>query len=158
MYNFTCSNCCTSHPIDIHITFFFSSEPEYYCVYFYNREWHLENHTEISLCLTLSRNLSDMHRGNSCFIIQFLSIFTALWTLAVFEVFLIYTQSVGLLGRGNSPSQGRCVHTEHKRTQTSMPRVGFEPTIPLYSWRRQFMRPQRSVIIQIKCRKTADNW
>jgi hypothetical protein len=46
--------------------------------------------------------------------------------------FLIYTQSVGLLGRGISPSQGRYLHTEqHKqneRTQTSMPRVGFEST------------------------------
>jgi hypothetical protein len=49
--------------------------------------------------------------------------------------FLIYTQSVGLLGRGISPSQGRYLHrttqTQNKRTQTSMFRVWFEPTIPV---------------------------
>jgi hypothetical protein len=45
--------------------------------------------------------------------------------------FWIYTQSVGLLGRVIGPSQGRYLNTgQHKHThQTSMPRVGFEPTI-----------------------------
>jgi hypothetical protein len=42
--------------------------------------------------------------------------------------------SVGLLGRGISPSQGCYLHTEqhkqNKRSQTPMPRVGFETTIP----------------------------
>jgi hypothetical protein len=56
--------------------------------------------------------------------------------LGRFFSFLIYTQSVGLLGRGISPSQGRCLHTttqtENKCTQTSMPRMGFKPTIPLF--------------------------
>jgi hypothetical protein len=37
---------------------------------------------------------------------------------------------------GTSPSQGRYVHTEqqkeNKYTETSMPLVGFEPTIPLF--------------------------
>jgi hypothetical protein len=50
--------------------------------------------------------------------------------------FFTYTQSVGLLGREISPSQGRYLHTEqhkqNKRTQTSMPRVGFDPTIPAF--------------------------
>jgi hypothetical protein len=47
--------------------------------------------------------------------------FTALcWALAAFSVSWSYTQSVGLLGRGISPSQGS--------TQTSMPWAGFEPT------------------------------
>jgi hypothetical protein len=50
--------------------------------------------------------------------------------------FLIYTQSVGLLGRGISPSQDRCLHTEqHKhriKTQASLSRVGFEHTIPVF--------------------------
>jgi hypothetical protein len=49
---------------------------------------------------------------------------------------LTYKQSVGLLGRGISPSQGRYLHTEqhkqNKRTQTSMPWVRFEPTIPAF--------------------------
>jgi hypothetical protein len=39
------------------------------------------------------------------------------WTLAAFSVSLSYTQSVGLLGRGISLSQGRYLHTEqHKHT------------------------------------------
>jgi hypothetical protein len=41
---------------------------------------------------------------------------TALVYLGRFFSFLIYTQSVGFLGRGISPSQGRYLHTEqHKR-------------------------------------------
>jgi hypothetical protein len=40
--------------------------------------------------------------------------------LGRFFSFLIHKQSVGLLGRGN------------KRTQTSMPRLGFEPTILVF--------------------------
>jgi hypothetical protein len=47
--------------------------------------------------------------------------------------FLIFRQSVGHLGRGISPSQGRYLHTEqHKHTQTSMPWMGFEPTIKAF--------------------------
>jgi hypothetical protein len=48
-----------------------------------------------------------------------------------------FSQTVGLLGRVISPSQGRYLHTEqHKHGmnvytyQISMPWVGFEPTIP----------------------------
>jgi hypothetical protein len=44
--------------------------------------------------------------------------------------------TVGLLGRGISPSQGRYLHTgqykQNKRTQKSMPWVGFEPMIPAF--------------------------
>jgi hypothetical protein len=56
--------------------------------------------------------------------------------LGRFFSFLIYTQSVELPERGISQSQGRYLHTEqhkqNKRTQISMPRVGFEPTIPVF--------------------------
>jgi hypothetical protein len=56
------------------------------------------------------------------------------WALASFFSSLNYTQPVGLFGRIVSPSKGRYLHrttqTQFKRTQTSMPRVGFEPTIP----------------------------
>jgi hypothetical protein len=57
--------------------------------------------------------------------------------MAAFLVSFLYsTQSVGLLGRGISPSQGRYLHTgkhkQNKRIQTSMPQVGFEPTIPVF--------------------------
>jgi hypothetical protein len=45
--------------------------------------------------------------------------------------FLNLGHSVGLLGRVISPSQGRYLtQTQNKHTQTSMPLVGFEPTVP----------------------------
>jgi hypothetical protein len=68
----------------------------------------------------------------------YLSIYgsTALVDLGCYFSFLIYSQLVGLLGRGISPSKGCCLHTErhkqNKRAQTSMPRVGLEPTIPVF--------------------------
>jgi hypothetical protein len=62
---------------------------------------------------------------------------TALVDLGRFFSFFIYTQLLWLLGRGISPSQGRYLHTEqHKKEnkciQTSMPRVRFEPKIPVF--------------------------
>jgi hypothetical protein len=57
-------------------------------------------------------------------------------TLAAFFSFLIL-HTVGLLGLGNQPVAGplpthRTTQTQNQRTQTSMPRVGFEPTIPVF--------------------------
>jgi hypothetical protein len=64
--------------------------------------------------------------------------FTALLYLCRFFIFLIYTQSVGLLERGISPSQGRYLHPEqHKyriNAQLSMSQMGFKPTIPVFEW------------------------
>jgi hypothetical protein len=61
---------------------------------------------------------------------------TALMDLDCFFSFLIYIQTVGLLGRGISLSEGRYLHTgqhkQNKNTQTAMPRVGFEPTISVF--------------------------
>jgi hypothetical protein len=49
----------------------------------------------------------------------------------------IYSRQDSFLGRGISPPQGLYLHTgKHKqnnRTQTSMPPVGFEPTIPVFA-------------------------
>jgi hypothetical protein len=49
---------------------------------------------------------------------------------------VFFTEMVGLLGQGISPSQGRYLHTgqhkQNKRTETSIPQVGFEPTIPVF--------------------------
>jgi hypothetical protein len=63
-------------------------------------------------------------------------LYSPLLELGRFFSFLNYTQLVGLLGRGKSPSQGRYLHTgqykQNKRTQASMPLVGFEPTIPAF--------------------------
>jgi hypothetical protein len=57
--------------------------------------------------------------------------FVGPWPL--FQFLDLFTQSVGLLGRGISPSQGRYLHTgQNKRTQTSMHQVEFEPTIPVF--------------------------
>jgi hypothetical protein len=51
-------------------------------------------------------------------------------------VFKIFRQLVGLLGRELSPSQGSYLHrttqTQKKRTETSMFRVGLEPTTPVF--------------------------
>jgi hypothetical protein len=56
-----------------------------------------------------------------------------LFCLGRYFSFLVCTRAVVLLGRGISPSQGRHLHTgqhsQNKRTCTSMPEVGFEPTI-----------------------------
>jgi hypothetical protein len=58
------------------------------------------------------------------------------WNALFHFSFLILKQSVGLLGRGISQSQDRYLHwttqTQNRRTQTSMPWVGFEPTIPVF--------------------------
>jgi hypothetical protein len=54
----------------------------------------------------------------------------------IFQFLCLFTQSVGLLGPGISPPQGHYLHIgqhkQNKRTQTSMPRVGFELTIPVF--------------------------
>jgi hypothetical protein len=85
-----------------------------------------------------SASPANSHSTN-CFI-KYLSIYlygstVILLDLGRFFSFLIYTQLVGLLGREISPSQGRYLRreqkkTQNKRTQTSMPWVGFESTIP----------------------------
>jgi hypothetical protein len=53
-----------------------------------------------------------------------------------FSSVILYTESVGLLGRGISPSQGLCLHTgqhkHNKRTYTSVCGVGFKPTTPVF--------------------------
>jgi hypothetical protein len=60
---------------------------------------------------------------------------TALVDLGRVFSFIVSTQSVGIFERAMSPSQGRYLHrttqTQNKRTQTSIPRVRFEPTIPV---------------------------
>jgi hypothetical protein len=56
-------------------------------------------------------------------------------TASFFSFLIFYT--IGLFGRGISPSQGRlpahrAAQTQNKRTQTSMPHVGLEPKIPVF--------------------------
>jgi hypothetical protein len=57
----------------------------------------------------------------------------ALQPFGPWPLFLIHTQSVGLFGRGISRLKAATYSQEHKqnkRTQTSMPRVEFEPHYP----------------------------
>jgi hypothetical protein len=55
-----------------------------------------------------------------------------LWNDLFHFSFLILRQSVGLHGRGISPSQGRYLYKQNKRRHISMPWVGFEPTFPVF--------------------------
>jgi hypothetical protein len=52
---------------------------------------------------------------------------------------------------GDQPSQGRCLHTEqhkqNKRTQTSVPRLGFEPTIPVFERTKTVLVLDRAVTV-----------
>jgi hypothetical protein len=71
--------------------------------------------------------------------------------LGRFFSFLIYTQSLGLLGRLIGPSQGLYLHTgQHKHrinSQTSMPRVGFETTIPVFERAETVLALDRSATV-----------
>jgi hypothetical protein len=69
--------------------------------------------------------------------------FVGPWQL--FQFLYLFTQSVELLGLGISWSQGRYLHTgQHKRTQTSTPQLGFEPTIPVVEWAKTFHASDRA--------------
>jgi hypothetical protein len=64
-----------------------------------------------------------------------------------------FTQTVGLLGRVLSLSQGcyipihRTIQTQNKRTQTSMPRVGFEATISASEREKTFHALDRAATV-----------
>jgi hypothetical protein len=60
--------------------------------------------------------------------------------------FLNLRQSVGLLGRGIGPSQGRYL-TQNKHKKTSMPRVGFEPTISVFEKAKTFHALDRAATV-----------
>jgi hypothetical protein len=84
---------------------------------------------------------------------HFISIYvsTALVEIGRFFSFLIHTPLRGLLGRGIRRSQGRYLHTERhkqsKRTQTSMPRVELEPTIPVFEKAKTVHALDRAAIV-----------
>jgi hypothetical protein len=63
-------------------------------------------------------------------------LYSPLLGLGRFFSFLMYTQSVGLLGRGSHVARPLSTHRttqiQNKRSQTSMSWVGFEPTIPAF--------------------------
>jgi hypothetical protein len=56
-----------------------------------------------------------------------------------FFSFQFLRQSVGLLGQRTSPLQGSYLtRTQNKHRQTSMPWVGFEPTIPVFEGEKTY--------------------
>jgi hypothetical protein len=65
-----------------------------------------------------------------------------------FSFVIIFKQSIEPLGQGISPSQGRYIHTgqhkQNKYTQTSMPWVRFELTIPVFEWARRVHASDRA--------------
>jgi hypothetical protein len=74
----------------------------------------------------------------------FIRLYSLLLDLGRFFIFLIPTQSAGLLGGGISPSQGLYLHTEqhkHKINARRYPCVEWDsnPRSPSLSERRQFM-------------------
>jgi hypothetical protein len=62
--------------------------------------------------------------------------------------FLNLRQSIGPLGRGISPSQGRYLtQTQNKHNQTSMHWVAFEPTIPVSERAKTFHALDRATSV-----------
>jgi hypothetical protein len=92
--------------------------------------------------------------------------------------FLNLRHSVGLLGRVLSPSQGRYLTQTRESTQTSMPRVVFETTIPAFEQAKtvhaldraaaligncsvgteNFSYPSISVLLRMHKRHLSDTW
>jgi hypothetical protein len=68
-----------------------------------------------------------------------------LWNALFHFNFLILRQSVGLLGQGISPSQGRYLY-KHRVNTKSMPWVGFEPTIPAFERAKTVAASDRAAI------------
>jgi hypothetical protein len=73
------------------------------------------------------------------------------WNASFHFSFLILGQSLRLLGRKISPSEGRYLHrttqTQNKRTQTSMPRVRFEPTIAVFERAKAVLALDRAATV-----------
>jgi hypothetical protein len=98
----------------------------------------------LSVCLCLSIYLS---------IYLFIPV-APTWRISIHETlvsFQFLRQSVELLGRGISPSLGRYIHrttqTQNKSRQTSMPRVWFEPTTPVFERAKTVHASDRAAIV-----------
>jgi hypothetical protein len=62
-----------------------------------------------------------------------------------FQFLNLFTQSVGLLGR---ESAHRTTQTQNKRTQTSMPQVGFEPKTRVFERAKTIHALNRAVTVK----------
>jgi hypothetical protein len=85
-----------------------------------------------------------------------LSVCCSLWNIGymkrfVSPQFLNLRQSVGLLGRGISPTQDRYLHrttqTQNKGRQTSIPWVGFDPKTPALERAKTFYASNRAATV-----------
>jgi hypothetical protein len=74
------------------------------------------------------------------------------WPL--FQFLNLFTQLIGLLGREISLSQGYYLYKQNKRTQTSMPQVGFESTIPVFDRAKKIHALDRAATVIGAIRKT----
>jgi hypothetical protein len=103
----------------------------------------------LSICLSVCLYVSLSIYISVCLSLC-LSIYSPCGPRPLFQ-FLNLRQSVGLLGRGISPSQGRYLNTEqHKQnehTLISMPRVRFEPTIPVFERAKTVHALDRAAIV-----------
>jgi hypothetical protein len=90
----------------------------------------------VRTCILRSLNLS-FSLSRSLLLIPLWSIGHP-WIALFYFSFLILRQSVGILGRGISLSQGRYLYKQNKHRQTSMTLVGFEPTIPAFGKTKTF--------------------
>jgi hypothetical protein len=61
--------------------------------------------------------------------------------------FLNLRQSVGLLGWGSARRKAATYHKQNKYRQTSMPLVGFEPTIPAFERAKTFHALNRAATV-----------
>jgi hypothetical protein len=68
---------------------------------------------------------------------------------------LIYTQSAGLFGRGISLSQDRYLHIEQHKHRINacrpLPRVGFEPTFPVFERAKTIHALDRAATLYCTC-------
>jgi hypothetical protein len=80
-----------------------------------------------------------------------------LWTLAVFSVFYVYTVGRAPWTRDQPVARPlpthRTTQTQKIRTQTSMPQVGLEPTIPAFERAKTVHASDRAAIV-IGCQYT----
>jgi hypothetical protein len=86
--------------------------------------------------MKVSRSILDSTYTNLLLLLPFVLRPLACFLSELMWNYRSYRRLVGLLGRVISPSRGRYLHrttqTQKKRGQTSIPREGFEPTVPVF--------------------------
>jgi hypothetical protein len=102
------------------------------------------------MCACYSCQMALIVDFDASFYNIYLWLYSPLLDLGRFFSFLIYTQSVGLLGRGINPSQGRYLHTEQHKQRIHAHRR------PKLEWDSN-PRSQRSSELRGHCDRPFDN-